>query len=107
MLHEDDEIKLGEFTFKVINVPGHTPGHIGLYEEKHKLFFGGDHILGRITPNIAFWGFQYGDMLEVYLENLRKIYDYDINYYIPAHRFIIKDHKSRINELISHHEKPS
>lgn len=104
LLHENDEINIGEFNFKVINIPGHTPGHIGLYEEKHKLFFGGDHVLGRITPNIAFWGFQYGDMLEVYLQNLRKIYDYDINYLFPAHRFIIKDHKARIDELISHHE---
>lgn len=43
-------------------------------------------------------------MLEVYLKNLRKIYNYDINYLFPAHRFIIKNHKTRINELISHHE---
>ncbi|WP_291578986.1 hypothetical protein [Clostridium sp. UBA6640] len=42
--------------------------------------------------------------MEVYLKNLRKIYNYDINYLFPAHRFIIKDHKIRINELISHHE---
>lgn len=104
LLHENDEINIGEFSFKVVNIPGHTPGHIGLYEEEHKLFFCGDHILGKITPNIAFWGFEYGDMLEVYLKNLRKIYDYDINYLFPAHRFIIKDHKTRINELISHHE---
>lgn len=101
---EGDEFQVGEYLFKVVEVPGHTPGQVNLYEEKHKLYFCGDHILGKITPNIAFWGFEYGDILQIYFDSLKKIYDYDIHTLFPAHRYLIKDHRERIDELFKHHE---
>ncbi|SES88122.1 Glyoxylase, beta-lactamase superfamily II [Anaerobranca gottschalkii DSM 13577] len=104
LLKEGDQLKVGDYTFEVIDISGHTPGHIGLYEREHKLFFGGDHILDQITPNIAFWGFQYNS-LAVYLNNLGKISQYNIDYLFPSHRNIIRDHQRRIGELISHHGK--
>lgn len=102
-LEEGDILKIGEYSFEIVDIPGHTPGHIGLYERKHKLFFGGDHVLDKITPNITFWGFDK-DILSVYLDSLRKVYEYDIDYLFTAHRNIIRDHKRRINELLKHHE---
>jgi len=101
-LSEGDKIKVGDYTFEVVDIPGHTPGHIGLYERKHKLFFCGDHILGKITPNIAFWGFEE-DILQVFFESLKKVYDYDIEHLFTAHRDPVPDHKKRINELLEHH----
>ncbi len=103
-LTEGDLIELGQYSFRVVDIPGHTPGHIGLYEENHKLFFCGDHILDRITPNIAFWGFEQ-DILSVYFENLRKVYAYEIDYLFTAHRNVIRDHRRRIDELLAHHNK--
>jgi glyoxylase-like metal-dependent hydrolase (beta-lactamase superfamily II) len=103
-LKEGDQLKVGEYTFEVIDISGHTPGHIGLYDREHKLFFGGDHILDQITPNIAFWGFQFNS-LAVYLNNLGKISQYNIDYIFPSHRNIIRDHQRRIGELINHHGK--
>ena len=29
---------------KVIHTPGHTPGHISLYSEKHRIIFGADFL---------------------------------------------------------------
>lgn len=103
-LKENDRIQIGEYNFEVIFIPGHTPGHIGLYERKHKLFFCGDTILDRITPNIAFWGFEQ-DILDVYLKTLKKLYDFEIDYLFTAHRNIITDHKKRIDELFMHHDE--
>lgn len=102
-LVEGDVIEIGDYSFEILDVPGHTPGHIALYERKHKLFFGGDLILDKITPNIAFWGFEQ-DILSVYFDSLKKVYEYDIDYLFTAHRNIIRDHKNRIDELLSHHE---
>lgn len=102
-LQEKDVLKVGDYTFEVIDIPGHTPGHIGLYEREHKIFFGGDHILDRITPNIAFWGFEQ-DILAVYFESLKKVSELDINILFSAHRNIVTDHKKRIKELYDHHE---
>ena len=53
-LEEGNKIEIGDYSFEVVDIPGHTPGHIGLYERDKKIFFCGDYVLDRITPNIAF-----------------------------------------------------
>ena len=103
-LSEGDVLTIGNYHLEVVDIPGHTPGHIGLYEKEHKLFFGGDHILDSITPNISFWGFDE-DILATYFKSLKKVYDYPIEYLFSSHRNIIRDHKQRIDELLEHHAK--
>jgi len=103
-LYEGNILVIGDYSFEVVDIPGHTPGHIGLYERQHKLFFCGDHILDEITPNITFWGFEQ-DILATYFKSLNKVYYYEIDYLFTAHRRIIRDHKKRITELLHHHEE--
>lgn len=103
-LKEGDVLEIGDYNFEIVDIPGHTPGHIGLYERQHRLFFGGDHVLDNITPNIAFWGFDQ-DILSIYFESLKKVYELDVDYLFPAHRGIIRNHKKRIKELLLHHEE--
>ena len=98
-------LKIGEYNFEVIDLIGHTPGIVGLYEKDHKILFCGDHILGKITPNITFWGFEYDDMLGKYLDSLDKVYNMDIKYLFSSHRFLVDDHRARIDEIKSHHDK--
>ncbi len=98
-------IQVGEYNFEIIDLKGHTPGIVGLYDKEHKLLFCGDHILGKITPNITFWGFQYGDMLGTYLKSLDLVYNMDIDYLFSSHRFLVEDHRERVKELYQHHEK--
>jgi len=102
-LSEMDQLIYGDYTFLVIDVPGHTPGQIGLYEAQHQLFFCGDHILASITPNITFWNFEQ-DSLAQYLASLRKVYDMPVQWLFTGHREIIRDHRKRIDQLIIHHE---
>lgn len=104
LVFEGDILKAGEYSFEVVDVPGHTPGHIGLYEKTHKLFFCGDHILGKITPNISFWGFDM-DILDSFICSLKKVYDYDISHLFSAHGTPVLNYKKRIVELIEHHEE--
>jgi glyoxylase-like metal-dependent hydrolase (beta-lactamase superfamily II) len=42
LLTEGDEIIVGDSIWKVLDVPGHSPGHIALYEEKSKQCIAGD-----------------------------------------------------------------
>ncbi|MBS4538630.1 MBL fold metallo-hydrolase [Clostridium sp. D2Q-11] len=102
-LKEGDRLTVGEYSFEIIDIPGHTPGHIGLYDKDHKIFFGGDHVLNRITPNISFWGFEY-NILDTYLKSLKKVKEMDIDYIFSSHRRIVEAHRERINELYNHHE---
>jgi glyoxylase-like metal-dependent hydrolase (beta-lactamase superfamily II) len=48
-------IRVGDFAFTCIMTPGHTKGHVCLYEPNQKIFVSGDHILQDITPNISTW----------------------------------------------------
>lgn len=98
-------LKVGDYEFEIIELSGHTPGMTGLYERKHQLLFCGDHILQKITPNITFWGFEYGDSLGTYFKNLDKVYDLEIVHLFSSHRELVKDHRVRIDELRQHHEK--
>ena len=42
LMHEGDTVDLGDRLFRVLHLPGHSPGGIGLYEEKTGLLFSGD-----------------------------------------------------------------
>lgn len=101
-LNEGDEIEVGNYLFEVIDIPGHTPGHIGLYERKHQLFFCGDHILDRISPNITVWGLDQ-DILATYLNSLEKVSKINIDYLFTGHRDIIRNHEERIDQIYQHH----
>ena len=41
-LSENDIIKIGDESLKVIEIPGHSKGHIAFYSEKDGLIFTGD-----------------------------------------------------------------
>lgn len=103
-IKEGDIITIGKYKLEIISVPGHTPDMITLYEPQHKIYFSGDHILDPITPNIGFWGFKYPVILNQYINSLNKIYTLDINLTLPSHRNVIRDHRGRIKELLSHHQ---
>ena len=76
-LQEGDVLPIGRYTFRCVATPGHTPGHLCLYETGAKILFSGDHILDTITPNISGWDCE-GDSLGEFLESLDKIAAYDI-----------------------------
>lgn len=103
--HAGDKLDIGEFHFTMIDEEGHSPGMLGLYEPEKKILFCGDHILGKITPNITYWGEEYGDSLGIYLKNLKKLKDYKIEFLFSSHRFLVEDVNARIDELVNHHEK--
>jgi glyoxylase-like metal-dependent hydrolase (beta-lactamase superfamily II) len=102
-LTEKDNLHVGDYFFEVVDLSGHTPGQLGLYEPNHKIMFCGDHILSDITPNIVVWNDDM-DSIQVYVNNLRKVRTMDIAYIFSSHRSYITDYKARIDELIKHHE---
>ncbi len=102
MVKEGYEITVGDYRFQCVATPGHTPGHMCLYDRDKKLLLSGDHILGKITPNITAWSFDT-DVLGQYLQSLDKIAQLEIDTILPGHRYIITDCQGRIEELRKHH----
>jgi glyoxylase-like metal-dependent hydrolase (beta-lactamase superfamily II) len=104
ILKEGHTICIGEYIFKCVETPGHTKGHMSLYEPSKKILIAGDHILNDITPSISLW-FDEWDPLKKYLESLDKVYELDIELVLPGHRGIFRNCKERIQELKEHHQK--
>jgi len=102
-LHEGDRLPIGSLQLEVLETPGHTPGHLCLYEKQTRIFFSGDHILDDITPNISVWS-ERQDPLSQYLKSLDKIVPYEIDWVLPGHRTPFQNHRRRIAELKEHHE---
>ncbi len=95
--------EVGDYRLEVLDLPGHTPGLQALYDKDQGLLFSGDHILDDITPNITYWGKEYGDSLGIYLKNLEKVKTLKIKQVFSSHRRLPMDHLKRIDELIDHH----
>ncbi len=102
-LKQDDAMSIGDYQFRCIETPGHTKGHMCLYEPSKKLFLSGDHILLDVSPNISTWSADENP-LAAYLSSLDKVYELDVGLVLPAHRRLFSDLKGRVNELKHHHE---
>jgi glyoxylase-like metal-dependent hydrolase (beta-lactamase superfamily II) len=102
LLEDGDGICVGNYNFRCVATPGHTMGHICLYEADKKILVAGDHILIDITPNIQCWS-DVQNPLKHYLSSLEKVYDLKIDLTLPGHRRLIDSHQVRIDELKRHH----
>jgi glyoxylase-like metal-dependent hydrolase (beta-lactamase superfamily II) len=103
ILKEDDTISIGDYLFKCVETPGHTWGHMCLYEPNKKIFVAGDHILNDITPTIQLWSDEWNPLKE-YLASLDKVYEFDIELVLPGHRGVFRNCKETIRELKDHHQ---
>ena len=101
-LDNGDTISCGDLNWEVILTPGHTPGHICLYEKNHKTLITGDHVLFDITPNIT-WSMKLVDSLNSYLTSLKRVSALDVKTALTGHRSNEGLLKERIRELQEHH----
>jgi len=104
-LNGGEEVTAGDFTFRVLWTPGHSPGHICLYEPARKVLLSGDHILPGITPNVGLHPQSGTDPLGDYLRSLKEIRKMDISLVLPGHEEPFADVGKRIGELIRHHQQ--
>ena len=99
---------------EIIWTPGHSFGHICVFDSKRKYLFSGDHILSRITPHIGnfiipdFLADEYADynfknVLEQYLQSLDRIDKLNPKIIFPGHQDIIYNPHERITAIKEHH----
>ncbi|NLJ56011.1 MAG: MBL fold metallo-hydrolase [Firmicutes bacterium] len=100
---EGETFNIGAYSLQTIMTPGHSSGHLCLYEPQQKLLFAGDHILETITPAIFLWPGEDRNPLREYLASLDKVAALDVNLVLPGHRRPFKDHFGRVLELKKHH----
>lgn len=104
-LEDGDLIQVGAHRLQVIWTPGHTGGHICLYDATRRILFSGDHVLNPITPHISVSGPRDDNPLGTYLQSLRKLDALSVDLVLPAHREPFQGLTTRVEELVDHHAK--
>ena len=103
-LPDGAELRYGGHTLRCVLTPGHTPGHLCLYDPEARRLFCGDHVLFHITPNICRWQ-GVRDSLGDYLKSLDRTAELDVAELYPAHRAETGDLRQRTAELKAHHAR--
>jgi glyoxylase-like metal-dependent hydrolase (beta-lactamase superfamily II) len=103
-LYGGEIITTGLHNLEVIWTPGHSPGHICLYEPELQLLFAGDHILPQITPNISYHVQSGDNPLGDYINALQKLRNLPVTRVLPAHEHIFTDLQARIDVILRHHQ---
>jgi glyoxylase-like metal-dependent hydrolase (beta-lactamase superfamily II) len=103
MLEDGEHADFPGWRLRAVHTPGHTPGHLCFAEEATGLFFSGDHVLPRISPNISS-NARGGDPLRDYLDSLAAVRDLDPTEVLPAHEWRFRGLADRVDALTTHHE---
>jgi glyoxylase-like metal-dependent hydrolase (beta-lactamase superfamily II) len=100
-----EEITTGKFAFRVIWTPGHSAGHICLYDKRNKVLVSGDHVLPHITPSVGLHVRTTSNPLADYLDSLRLIGRLDTELVLPGHGEPFHGLPERTAALIAHHQR--
>lgn len=79
-LREGDVITLGRYSFEVIHTPGHSPGHISLFDASSGVLYAGD-----IVGDIVAWYTPSSGGVTGYLKSLDKVGKRSPRILLPSH----------------------
>jgi glyoxylase-like metal-dependent hydrolase (beta-lactamase superfamily II) len=98
-------LQMGRRTLRVEWTPGHSPGHICLYDRHDKLLFAGDHMLPDLSPNIGLHPQSTPDPLHEYLDGLKRIAALEPDLILPSHGRPFSGAPARVKVLVAHHQR--
>lgn len=103
-VHNGDTIAVGDIVLDVLELPGHTAGHLAFYERLSRTLFCGDHVLGLISPclEVPFGG---QDILQSYFDSLDRTLDLPIEHLAWGHGVLRQDFPERVRWLAHHHRQ--
>ncbi|MBN1191383.1 MAG: MBL fold metallo-hydrolase [Dehalococcoidales bacterium] len=107
VLHGGEVISVGDYRLKVINTPGHTPGHCSYYEQEKKLLFSGDVLLPTIDTNAALHVQHIQNPIRQYLDSILALKEIEVDLVLPGHEDVFSGHCQRIDAIVQHNIKKS
>lgn len=100
-----ETLELGNRRLRVEWMPGHSPGHICLFDPEDGLFFAGDQLLPDLSPNIGLHPQSTPNPLDEYLAALVRLRDLEPSLVLPAHGRPFGDVDPRVDRMIDHHRR--
>lgn len=104
-LEEGKTLQFGKEAYEIIHTPGHADGLVCFYQADKEVLLSTDHILPKITPNVAYWFYSEPNPLRAFELSLEKIKKLPISYVVPSHGEPFEDVYTRIDEIWGHHEE--
>lgn len=105
LLEDGDRAAFPGWSMRAVHTPGHTPGHLCFAEERTGLFFSGDHVLPRISPNVSSTTRGLTDPLRAFLDSLQGVRNLPATEVLPAHEWRFRGLADRVDALTAHHER--
>ena len=104
-LEDGETISNDSFEFEVLWTPGHSPGHICLFERERKFILTGDHVLYDTTPHVGFNPQSGNNPLGDYVSALKKLERLKVHFVLPGHGPVFNALGLRIDNILQHHEE--
>ena len=108
-LSEGDRLHFARFDAEVLHLPGHTPGLVGLWAPKPRVFFSDDHLLERVSPNPLL---DLEGNLEpthralcAYVRSAKRVRELPIGLVAPGHALPFEGHVQLIDRLLGFYDK--
>jgi glyoxylase-like metal-dependent hydrolase (beta-lactamase superfamily II) len=102
LLEGGESLRLGSHAFEVHWTPGHTPGHVCLYEPAEQLLLCGDHILEEVAPNVSLQPYTDENPMPGYLSSLQWVAELPVRLALPGHGAPLSKLRERALGLVGH-----
>ncbi|MDI3328866.1 MAG: MBL fold metallo-hydrolase [Alicyclobacillaceae bacterium] len=112
LFSEGDEAVLGGRRWRVIDTPGHSSGHIALFDEDSGELIAGDHLLPHISSNALLEpprmpGGERPRSLLIYIESLRRVAGMPVSRVYPGHGNPFEGAAQLVQERMKKYEERS
>jgi glyoxylase-like metal-dependent hydrolase (beta-lactamase superfamily II) len=94
-----DTIRVGNFEFDVVPLPGHTIGMAGLFNKETGIMFSGDQLLFTITPTTLI-SLDDKDMLGEYIKSMHRLLNLRPKRLLHSHGEIRRDFRRRALQIL-------
>ena len=100
-----ETIRMGERELRVVWTPGHSPGHVCLFDPEARILFGGDQLLPDASPNIGLHPQSTPNPLDDFLESLAHLARLEPRLVLPSHGRPFAGAQGRVDALVAHHAR--
>ena len=110
VVDDGEELQFSDGSLQVLHLPGHTSGHICLYNPDGRELLAGDFMLRHISPNPVMEA-DHNDFskripsLRQYMKSLKRIAEMDVSINLPGHGTDILDNRETAVRAQAHHER--
>ncbi len=100
LVEDGDIVSNGTFQFEVIHTPGHTPGHVCLYDPRKRRLFSGDTVLFDAIPHVGVDPQSGQDPAADYIASLESLSGKSVRFVFPGHGPVFNSLSIRSEEIL-------